>query len=150
MNYGGVIYQALSVGGLLLLAAAILGVWTYTDRRKNAAKAGKNKVKRNFVIALICGILGAVYMCVLLVFAAVPSVDSLRGSFVEQRRTSRGVVLPFTYEYVFENEDKKTVLRLDAFSKKAVFPDDFLEGRDYCVYYDSRTKIIVKVEAADE
>lgn len=58
--------------------------------------------------------------------------------------------LPFTYGYVFENEQsKKETFYIDVFAKKRIFPDspnDLEEGKEYTIYFEEATHIILKIE----
>lgn len=77
-----------------------------------------------------------------------PDVSDYTGTFVETYRDSAvAPPLPFTDADIFWNgEGKKEPVYLDIFSKKEIFPNEFIEGKEYKVYFDSFTKVIVKVE----
>ena len=82
----------------------------------------------------------------LLNFASIakPSVSEYNGEFIEEHRNGRSV---FSYEYTFWNGDgNKEVMYLDVFSKKRIYPSDFIRGHIYKVYYDKSTRIILKVD----
>lgn len=50
-------------------------------------------------------------------------------------------------EYCFTNgTELKPVFCLDIFSKKQIYPDDFVEGKKYRIYYTEMGNVIVKVE----
>ena len=58
--------------------------------------------------------------------------------------------LPFTDEYVFWNgEGKRQVFYLDIFSKKEIFPNEFVSDQKYTIYFDEFTNVITKVESVD-
>ena len=74
-----------------------------------------------------------------------PNIQTYTGDFIEIGGTDR--ISPMTDRYVFWNYDgKKREFYLDLFSKKKIIPAGFVEGKEYTVYYDDLTKIIVKVE----
>lgn len=76
-----------------------------------------------------------------------PDISSYTGEFVKTNRNSRvAPPLPVTYEYVFWNgEGKKKVVYIDTFSKKNFFSE--LEiGKQYTVFYDEFTNVIVRIE----
>lgn len=77
-----------------------------------------------------------------------PDVSSYTGEFIETHRNSRvAPPLPFTDEYVFWNgEGKRQVFYLDIFSKKEIFPYEFVSDQKYTIYFDEFTNVITKVE----
>lgn len=75
-----------------------------------------------------------------------PKIESVTAEFTHEARNSRvAPPLPFTMEYEF-NSGKFYEFYLDAFSKKEIFPEDFVEGSQYTVYYEERTQIIVRID----
>ena len=98
-----------------------------------------------FIVFAIC--LGLVYSSRILI----PDVSSYTGEFIESHRNSRvAPPLPVTYEYVFWNsEGKRQVFYLDIFSKKELFPYEFVSDQKYTIYFDEFTNVITKVEAVE-
>jgi hypothetical protein len=97
----------------------------------------------------------AIAVCMGLVYAsriAFPDVSSYVGEFVDVHRNSRvAPPLPITYEYVFwDGEGEKKVFYLDVFSKREIFPDEFVNDQKYKIYYDEFTNVIIKVEFVDK
>ncbi len=58
--------------------------------------------------------------------------------------------LPFTYAYVFRNDQsEKETFYIDVFAKKNVFPnspEDLEEGHVYTVYFEKTTHVILRIE----
>ena len=140
MNYSGIIYRIWAVGGaMVLLGIACLLV---------SGIRTKSFSKQCFWAGVLCVVYGlgtAVYYVAQLVS---PDVASLHGVFYEEYRNSRvAPPLPFTMEYSFydENNDSR-VFYLDVLSKKKIIPEGFLEDKEYIIYYETSTNIIVGVE----
>lgn len=78
-----------------------------------------------------------------------PSINYFDGMFVSENRNSTiAPPLPLTYEYIFSTqEEKDPVVYIDVISKKNVFPEKFVEGNHYRIYFDELTRIIVHVES---
>ena len=54
--------------------------------------------------------------------------------------------LPTTYAYVFDTgEEKKRIVYLDSFTRNK-YDKEIVVGRKYTVYYEQRTKIILKLK----
>ena len=140
MNYSGIIYRIWAVGGALVLLG--IGCLLASGIRT------KSFSKQCFWAGILCVVYGlgtAVYYIVQLVS---PDVASLHGVFYEEYRNSRvAPPLPFTMEYSFydENNDSR-VFYLDVLSKKEIIPEGFLEDKEYIIYYETRTNIIVGAE----
>lgn len=140
MNYSGIIYRIWAVGGVIVLLGIacllVSGIRT------------KSFSKQCFLAGVLCVVYGlgtAVYYIAQLVS---PDVASLHGIFHEEYRNSRvAPPLPFTMEYSFydENNDSR-VFYLDVVSKKEIIPEGFLEDKEYIIYYEASTNIIVGVE----
>ncbi len=140
MNYSGIIYRIWAVGGAIVLLG--IGCLLVSGIRT------KSFSKQCFLAGVLCAVYGlgtAVYYVAQLVS---PDVSSLRGVFHEEYRNSRvAPPLPFTMEYSFydENNDSR-VFYLDVISKKEIIPEGFLEDKEYIIYYEASTNIIVGVE----
>ena len=140
MNYSGIIYRIWAVGGaMVLLGIACLLVSGI--RTKSFSKQ-----------CFLAGVLGALYGLGTAVYYIAqlvsPDVASFHGVFHEVYRNSRvAPPLPFTMEYSFydENNDSR-VFYLDVLSKKEIVPEGFLEDKEYVIYYETSTNIIVGVE----
>ncbi len=76
-----------------------------------------------------------------------PRVLSFEGKLTEQYRDSRvAPPLPTTCAYVFNTgEKKKRTVYLDSFTRNK-YDEEIVVGREYTVYYEQRTKIILKFE----
>lgn len=76
-----------------------------------------------------------------------PRVLSFEGELTEQYRDSRvAPPLPTTCAYVFDTgEKKKRTVYLDSFTRNK-YDEEIVVGREYTVYYEQRTKIILKLE----
>ncbi len=78
-----------------------------------------------------------------------PDIVSCEGAFVYEYRDSRvAPPLPLTAGYVFDvvDEEDNLVFYLDVYSKKKIYPYEFIENKTYKVYYEKDTKIIVGIE----
>lgn len=140
MNYSGIIYRIWAVGGaMVLLGIACLLV---------SGIRTKSFSKQCFLAGVLCVVYGlgtAVYYIAQLVS---PDVSSLHGVFYEEYRNSRvAPPLPFTMEYSFydENNDSR-VFYLDVLSKNEIIPEGFDVDKEYIIYYEASTNIIVGVE----
>lgn len=73
-----------------------------------------------------------------------PRVLSFEGKLTEQYRDSRvAPPLPTTCAYVFDTgEKKKRTVYLDSFTRNK-YDEEIVVGREYTVYYEQRTKIIL-------
>ena len=142
-NFSGVWYRIWGVCGAILL----LGFFCILFQRPWAKNVKLKDCKLGLFIIAFALCLGVIYVC-RIVF---PDVSSYTGEFVESHRNSRvAPPLPITYEYVFWNgEEKKQVFYLDAFSKKEIFPYEFVSNQKYTIYFDEFTNVIVKVEAVE-
>ena len=139
-NFSGVIFRIWGVCGAVLL----LGVMCILLEKpwSNSFKIQDCKIGLILVAFAVC--LGSVYASRILF----PDVSSYTGEFISTNRNSRvAPPLPVTSEYVFWNgEGQKKVFYLDAFSKKEIFPHDFVNGQKYTIFFDKFTKVITKVE----
>lgn len=74
-----------------------------------------------------------------------PSIESIEATFDHEERNSRvAPPLPFTMEYFFTDGSNYSFY-LDVLSKKDIYPEDFVEGEEYIIYYESSTRIIVGI-----
>lgn len=73
-----------------------------------------------------------------------PSISVHEGFFIEERSEFHSF---FGMEYVFSNEDGlKPIFYLDIFSKKEIYPKEFVKDEMYRIFYEEKTEIIVWVE----
>lgn len=142
-NFSGVLFRIWGVCGVILILG-VAGIlfqkpWANTFDIKNC-KSGL------FMIGLA--------ICLSIIYASrivFPNVSSYTGEFVETHRNSRvAPPLPVTHEYVFWNgEGKKQVFYLDSFSKKEIFPYEFVNDQNYTIYFDEFTNVIIRVETTE-
>ena len=139
-DFSGVWYRIWGVCGIIL----ILGVVLILFERPWAKNFGLKKCKLGLVIIAFAICLGLVYVS-RIVF---PDVSSYTGEFVESHRNSRvAPPFPLTNEYVFwSGEGERQVFYLDIFSKKEIYPHDFISERKYTIYFDEFTNVITRVE----
>ncbi len=142
-NFSGIVYRIWGVCGIILLVGII--VILCAKPWMPDFNISKVKIDLLFIVFAIC--LGSIYIS-RIVF---PDVSSYTGEFIETHRNSRvAPPLPFTDEYVFWNgEGKKQVFYLDIFSKKEIFPYEFVSDQKYTIYFDDFTNVIVKVETVE-
>lgn len=97
-----------------------------------------------YIVIILSVIFGIYHICLI----QKAEVESYSGEFVEYHRN--GVIappLPLTAEYVFwDGEGKKQKYYLDLISKKEIFPHEFETGKDYTIYYEKHTHVIVGVQ----
>lgn len=139
-NFSGILYRIWGVCGLILL----LGLVCILFEKPWAKSFTIRDCKIGLILIAFSVSLGIVYM------SRIVSTDisSYTGEFIGYQRNSRvAPPLPVTYEYLFDNgEEKQPVFYLDIFSKDKIFPSEFEEGKEYTIYFDGLTNIIVKVE----
>lgn len=76
-----------------------------------------------------------------------PNILSHEGTLLAIHRTHHSWS---SMDYTFSNRDGlKPVLELDSFTRKKIYPQGLEEGKTYRVYYEARTKIMVKIEEID-
>ena len=70
------------------------------------------------------------------------------GAFIEEYHDAReSPPLGYMWSYCFwDGVDKKPIFHMDSLSKKHIFPEDFIEGETYTVYYDKSTEDILGIE----
>lgn len=142
-NYSGILYRIFGVCGPILILG---GICILLEKPwKSNVKIQDCKLGLIMIIFAFC--LGLIYAS-RIVF---PDVSSYTGEFIESHRNSRvAPPLPVTYEYVFWNgEGKKQVFYLDSFSKREIFPYEFVGNQKYIIYFDEFTNVITKVEAVE-
>lgn len=142
-NFSGVLYRVWGVCGVIL-ALGIVCILVEKPWEKNVKI---QDCKLGLIISAVAICLGLIYVS-RVVF---PGVSSYTGEFIETQRNSRvAPPLPFTDEYVFWNgEGKRRVFYLDIFSKKEIFPYEFVSDQKYTIYFDEFTNVITKVEAVE-
>lgn len=142
-NFSGVLYRIWGVCGVIL----VLGVACILLNRPWARKVKIKDCKLGLIMIAAAIGLSLLYAS-RIVF---PGVLSYTDEFIDSHRNSRvAPPLPVTNEYVFWNgEGKKQTLYLDIFSKKEIFPDDFVSDRKYTIYFDEFTNVFVQVECIE-
>lgn len=142
-NFSGVLYRIWGVCGVIL----ILGVVGILFEKPWAKKVKIQNCKVELIAIAFAICLGLIYAS-RIVF---PDVSSYTGEFIESHRNSRAAPpLPVTNQYVFWNgEGKRKVFYLDIFSKREIFPYEFVGGQKYTIYFDEFTNVITKVEAVE-
>lgn len=140
-NFEGILYRVWGVGGFFVL----LGIGCLLVSRINSVSVDKGCVLAG-ILCIIWGIASAVYYGFCYFF---PQVESVQCTFVEEYRDSRvAPPLPFTMEYTFQSEEGYTELYLDVLSKKNVLEENLILQKEYIVFYETRTEIIVGVVAS--
>ena len=142
-NFSGIWYRIWGVCGVMFLLGVICILFDKPWRK--AVKIKDCKLGLIIIAFAIC--LGSIYVYRIMY----PDVSSYTGEFIESHRNSRvAPPLPVTYEYVFWNgEGKRQVFYLDIFSKKELFPYEFVSDQKYTIYFDEFTNVITKVEAVE-
>jgi len=142
-NFSGVFYRIWGVCGPIL----ILWVVCLLFKKPWAKNVKIQDCKLELIVIAFAVCLGLIYASRIVS----PDISSYTGEFVDTHRNPRvAPPLPVTNEYVFWNgEGKRPVFYLDAFSKKEIFPYEFVRGQKYTIYYDEFTSVIVKVETVE-
>ena len=142
-NLSGLYYRFISICVLMFAISMILLLLWFLRWKKEG--------KRILYIA-IAGIVGSlIFSFYLLDDIKNLKVEVYEGVFEEERRETHGTgFLPFNGRFTFSSEDSRKSFELDVFSKKKIFPDDFVEGKQYRIFYEKDSKIIVGVEELTE
>lgn len=142
-NFSGLLFRIWGVCGIIFLLGLFLLLcekpWSATFTIKNC----------KFSLMLICV---SLILCIFYISRIIsPSISTYRGEFIKEQRNSRvAPPLPVTYEFVFNDGSKNNkVFYLDVFSKNDWLVYDFIEGQEYVVYYDTFTKVILRIELAN-
>lgn len=139
-NFSGLLFRVWGVCGIIFLLGLFLLLfekpWSSTFTIKNC--------KLGLMLICVSLILSIFYISRIIS----PNISSYSGNFVKTQRNSRvAPPLPTTYEYIFNNGgEKNQVFYLDVFSKNAWIENDLIEGQEYMVYYDTFTKIILRID----
>lgn len=136
-NFNGIVYRIWAVAGLIILlgvACLLISKIGKKDFNKECCSVG--------ILCTLGGIAFAIYYASC-VFSQ--QVSSFQGTFYETYRNSRvAPPLPFTMEYRFyDANDTSQVFYLDIFSMKEMIPEDFVLGKEYTIYYETNTNVIV-------
>ena len=140
MNYSGITYRIWAEGGVILLIG--IGCLLVSGIRS------KSFSKQCFLVGVLCVVYGLGTAGYYMAQWVSPDVSSFHGAFYEEYRNSRvAPPLPFTMEYSFYDENNDShVFYLDVLSKKEIIPEGFEEDKEYTIYYETSTNIIVGVE----
>ncbi len=144
-NFSGVLYRIWGVCGAILILGVVCILFEKPWAKKKNVKIQDCKLGLIMIAFSIC--LGLIYASRIVS----PDVSSYTGEFIESHRNFRvAPPLPVTYEYVFWNgEGKRQVFYLDIFSKKEIFPYEFVSDQKYTIYFDEFTNVITKVETVE-
>jgi len=75
-----------------------------------------------------------------------PKINVFDGEYVYSNGTFRGSIISREYSFSDDGGKHSKSFTLDSVNKKKIYPDDFEKGETYRIYYEERTKIIVRVE----
>lgn len=141
-NYDGILYRIWGVAGVFIL----VGLGCIIVSRMNKKVTFDKECFYAGICCIIFGIVTASYYGYCYFF---PQVERMQCTFVEQRRDSRvAPPLPLTMEYIFIGEEGYCAFYLDELSKEDVMNEVLLTGNQYDVYYESKTDIIVGINAS--
>ena len=142
-NYSGIIYRLLSPCGVMFELGVVLLLlerpWKFNYKSINF-KAGIFEITFSICLALM-----HLYNIIC------PDIKVYTGDYLYEHRDSRSAPpLPFTMEYTFWNgEGYKYSFELDVFSKKEIYPEDFIVGQEYTIYYEAGSNVIIRVEVVE-
>lgn len=133
MIWDGIVYRIFATGAVV----GVVGVFLAAVSRKREDRIAAMAALSFFVV----------YTSFHLYALMNPRVLSFEGELTEQYRDSRvAPPLPTTCAYVFDTgEKKKRTVYLDSFTRNK-YDEEIVVGREYTVYYEQRTKIILKLE----
>lgn len=142
-NYSGILYRVWGVCGILFC----VGVLCVLIKKPWMDSFSLQKCKEGIIIIIASVLLGLIYLTRIIF----PDIDMFAGEFVSCNRDSRvAPPLPLTDKYLFENEQgDKNAFFLDILSKKEIIGTDLIINAKYMVYYDSFTKVIVRIEQTE-
>ena len=155
-NFSGVLYRIWGVCGVILILGVVCILFEKPWVKKVNAK--EDKAKKVKILNILYDKIGLIMIAFAICFGLIylsrivfPDVSSYTGEFIESHRNSRvAPPLPLTYEYVFWNgEGKRQVFYLDSFSKKEIFPYEFVSDQEYTIYFDEFTNVITMVEPVE-
>ena len=136
-NFAGLYHRIWSVSGKLLFIVAICIFFEKPWKKKFTIK--------KYCYELVATVLAIGYALVMLSRICFPDVMSYTGEFCYANNDSS--IISYNNKYVFKNgKGEKSLFYLDDSSQKQICPDEFNEGESYRIYFDSLTKVIVKVE----
>lgn len=139
-SYDGILYRVWGVAGFFVL----LGICCLLASRKQAISFDKEC----FIAGIICILLGIATGIYYVYCYSLPQVESIQSTLVEERRDSRvAPPLPLTMEYIFLNDEGYTAFYLDVFSEEKVLRGELELGKEYIIFYESRTDIIVGISS---
>lgn len=132
-NYSGILYKLIAPCGMIFLGGiVILLLNNFWEKKHDDFE--KKKI-RNACIILGVGVIASLFFLVDIVN---PKVESYTGYFVREYRDSRvSPPLPYTFAYVFSDDSSNPnqTYHIDIFSKEEIYPEDFIEGQWYTIYY---------------
>ena len=150
MNTIGLWYRVWTTGALTLLLGVLCAVFTLLERRRQNKRDRKNnrkKFKKDMIFTCVIVVFGLFIMGYYSYKASFPEIRYFSGSFEDSHRTTSLEHAPFTDTYWFSKEnDEKKAFMIDAWSKKEIFNESFEEGKQYGIWYDENTDIILQVE----
>ncbi|MBE6882049.1 MAG: hypothetical protein E7489_03500 [Ruminococcaceae bacterium] len=145
-NYSGILYKLIAPCGIFFWGGIVILLLNKFWEKKH--DDSEKKSIRNACIILGVGVIASLLFLVDIVN---PKVESYTGYFVEEYRDSQvSPPLPYTFAYVFcdGSSNPKPIFNLDIFSKKEIYPEDFVENQWYTIYYvdliDSSTIVAVE------
>ena len=141
-NYDGILYRIWGVAGFFVL----LGVCCVLVSSIHSITFTK-KCFTSGIISIVLGIVLGIYYTSCYVS---PVVESIRSTLIEECRDSRvAPPLPLTMKYIFLNDEGYTAFYLDVLSEEMVLEQDLELGKEYIVFYESRTDIIVGISVPE-
>ena len=139
-NYSGIIYRIYAVPTPFLILGLFMLFIVFSKSSK--------KRRGNLILCAVLLATSILTASFYLYKSANPIIESCTGYFVEQRSDPN---VAFSDVFSFDTrDDLKKLFDLDIFSKKDIFPNDFIEGEKYIIFYERDTKIIVAVEKANK
>lgn len=143
--FSGIWFRMVACGAFFLLGGIVV---LLLSKFWNASLI----IKKTFYKGVIITLFAIGYILYYAFLLVSPSISSATGHFVESRRDSR-VAPPWsvTRAYIFDTGNAlKKRYYIDSFSKNKIFPTEALNSNSvYRIYYEGRTKIILKIEECE-
>lgn len=137
-NTSGMLYRIIAVGLVLL----ILGIFCFAISKRVKKPNWKSVIGIGIILFSLAYIAFFTYKF------KNPSISTYEGYYMRMYRDSTvAPPLPFTYAYVFDNEESEAkTFYLDTFSKKAIIQSELSSNIIYRITFDQQTKVILKIE----
>ena len=110
-------------------------------------KRWEKGVKKTLVLIVICSTWFAISGGKNTYHIYNPDVSCYEGEYIKEYPANEASLSFFSWRYVFDDEIPPfDSFYLDSFSKKKIYNKEFEVGKTYRIYYETKDRIIVRVE----